>query len=212
MDKTRFSAYYVLNCKYMKIHLKIFLRERVWERVKGLIHFPIIQWTWLKLLTLPVESLSQFKISPFFLWSENWNLSSAVSLPLSRNFFQSRDGLSTWAAGEVHVGHEDSGPPQWSQLAPSSGQPSLVGSDSSGTRHKVPLVSVCERRGLLGTPVHDRRSQTARLLFSTRQKYLARARHYLRGRCTRVHPTVGGTSRHGTYSAASISRGSSSRV
>jgi len=112
----------------MKIHLRIFLQNKGAWKLKGLIHFPIMQWIWLKFVTLSVESLSQFKISPFFL-SVIWILKSQTSLSSSLSlvtFFQWRDRElgSTWAAREVPVGHEDSGPPQWSQLAPWSGQPS----------------------------------------------------------------------------------------
>lgn len=59
-----------------------------------------MQWIWLKLLTLSVESLSQFKISPFFL-SVIWILKSH-SLWLSFSFVTFFSMI--WSRVGLHVG------------------------------------------------------------------------------------------------------------
>lgn len=121
--------------------------------------------------------LRQFKISPTFFseikWTENWTLRSALSLV---TFFQWRDrgSGSTWAARldtwsvRCRTRREDSGVPQWSQLAPWSGQPSHAPSHSVRYAAQGLSCPMPSRRRLLRTPVHDRWSQTAPLLFPSR--------------------------------------------
>lgn len=140
-----------MNYKYKESSLKVSLYSKDRKlTVKESIRLPITQWTLLKLQTFSIESSHRIDFKSFF--SSLLQLSvhhRTLSAWISRDFF-SGDRELGFPRGRA-VKHASDARTQWSPHSEVNWRLEVVSpvactkSDSSGTRHKVPVVPVYDR-------------------------------------------------------------------